>query len=99
MRVKGVRGKGSYPTEKPVEGLLDVFVRQASKPGDLVIDCFAGSGSTGEAALSQGRRFLGCDVLARAVERTRARLSAFGPATERIPRVGEDWRANQAALF
>jgi site-specific DNA-methyltransferase (adenine-specific) len=69
------RVRGGYPTEKPVE-LLSVLVQQSSKPGDVVADCFAGSGSTGEAALAHGRRFWGCDVSDRALARCRERLAA-----------------------
>lgn len=92
MRVTSLRGKNSngqsyYPTEKPVHGLLDVFVRQLSPPGGLVIDPFAGSGSSGEAALKEGRSFLGTDINPPAIERSRQRLeNLFGPATAKTPR-------------
>lgn len=68
-----------YPTEKPVK-LLEVFVKQSSNPGDVVLDCFCGSGSTGEAAVGNGRDFLGCDIVPGAVELTRARLRALNEA-------------------
>ena len=56
-----IKSKTAYPTEKPVE-LLQVFIRQSSSPGELILDPFAGSGSTGEAAFKQGCDFLGFDV-------------------------------------
>ncbi len=56
------RVRGGYPTQKPVE-LLKVLIEQSSEPEDLVLDCFLGSGATGEAALSLGRNFLGADLL------------------------------------
>lgn len=62
-----------YPTEKPVE-LAEVFVRQSSREGDLVIDPFMGSGFAGVAALRNGRRFAGCDLGAAAVELSARRL-------------------------
>jgi site-specific DNA-methyltransferase (adenine-specific) len=68
------RVDGGYPTEKPVD-LLRVLVNQSSAPGELVADPFAGSGSTGVAALLGGRRFAGCDVSASAVERASRRLA------------------------
>jgi DNA modification methylase len=49
-----------HPQQKPVE-LLSWLVRTYSVSGDLVVDPYAGSGSTGVAALSCGRRFLGWD--------------------------------------
>ena len=50
-----------YPTEKPV-AVLRTLVEQASKPGELVLDPFCGSGSTGQAARELRRRALLCDV-------------------------------------
>jgi site-specific DNA-methyltransferase (adenine-specific) len=68
---------GGYPTEKPVE-VSTVLVRQSSLPGDLVIDPFCGSGSVGEAALLEGRRFAGADIDAGAVEISNTRLAPLG---------------------
>lgn len=49
-----------YPTQKP-ETLLALVVESASKPGDLVMDCFAGSGTTLAVAEKLGRRWVGID--------------------------------------
>lgn len=49
--------KMGYPTQKPL-GVLRRIVRASAPPGGLVLDFFAGSGSTGEAALQSGRRFI-----------------------------------------
>lgn len=68
---------GAYPTEKPVS-LLRTLIDNSSSPGELIIDPFMGSGSTGEAALRSGRNFAGCDIADRSIARTRERLSAFG---------------------
>jgi site-specific DNA-methyltransferase (adenine-specific) len=65
--------RGGYPTEKP-SAVSEVFVRQSTSPGELVIDPFMGSGSVGVAALKHGRRFLGTDIAPAAVELTEARL-------------------------
>ncbi len=46
-----------YPTQKPL-AILDRIIRVHSNPGDLVLDCFAGSGTTGDAAARHGRQFL-----------------------------------------
>ncbi len=51
------REKTGYPTQKPF-GILRRIVAASSRPGDLVVDFFAGSGTTGAAALALGRRFL-----------------------------------------
>ena len=50
LSYKRIRSKDAYPTEKPVE-LLQVLIENSCKPGELVIDPFMGSASTGEAAL------------------------------------------------
>lgn len=49
-----------YPTEKN-PALLDVIIRASSNPGDLVLDCFAGSGTTLEEASKLGRHWVGID--------------------------------------
>jgi site-specific DNA-methyltransferase (adenine-specific) len=67
------RIRGGYPTEKP-SAVSEVFVRQSSSPGDLVIDPFMGSGSVGVAALKHGRRFMGTDIAQAALELTEQRL-------------------------
>lgn len=59
LEAKRIRGK--YPTQKPVEILQRIIVN-SSQIGDLVIDPFAGSGSTGVAAIASDRRFAGCDI-------------------------------------
>lgn len=76
LRVPGLRGNDKYPTEKPVE-LFRPIVEASTDPGGLVVDPFLGSGSVAEAALSMGRRFAGCDIESRAVERARARVAQW----------------------
>jgi len=49
--------KTGYPTQKPL-GILRRIIRASSRPGGLVLDFFAGSGTTGVAALELGRRFI-----------------------------------------
>ena len=51
---------GKHPTQKPL-ALLERCILAASNIGDLVFDPFAGSGTTGAAALKHGRRFCGCE--------------------------------------
>ncbi len=62
-----------YPTQKP-EALLDWVVRSSSRPGDLVLDAFAGSGTTGAVAEKRGRRWVAIDSGARAVATMQERL-------------------------
>lgn len=62
-----------YPTEKP-SLISEILIRQSSSVGDLVLDPFIGSGSVGEAAIKNGRRFLGCDIQEYAVNLSRERI-------------------------
>ena len=57
----GERKYGKHPTQKPV-ALMSYFVSVLSNPGDLVFDPFMGSGSTGVAAVTLGRRFTGIEL-------------------------------------
>ncbi len=52
--------KTGYPTQKP-EALLERIIKASSNPGDLVLDCFAGSGTTIAVAEKLGRRWIGVD--------------------------------------
>lgn len=63
-----------YPTEKNYE-LLKRIVSATSNPGDWVLDCFCGSGTTLEAAAELGRRFIGIDQSRPAIEATIRRLT------------------------
>jgi len=65
--------KTGYPTQKPL-GVLRRIVAASTRPGDWVLDPFAGSGTTGAAALELGRRFLLVDESADAVAVMRRRL-------------------------
>lgn len=49
-----------HPTQKPVP-LVEELIRTYSNPGDTVLDCFAGSGTTAVAAIQTGRHFKGCE--------------------------------------
>ena len=77
--LKCKRVSNGYPTEKPVE-LIETFIRQSAKPGELVIDPFLGSGSTGVAALRRGCQFAGCDIAPKSITTAMPRLVAADTA-------------------
>jgi site-specific DNA-methyltransferase (adenine-specific) len=77
---------GKHPTQKPEE-LLRRIVLSSSREGDLVLDPFVGSGTTGVLAVSHGRRFFGSDL-----EKEYIRIAQQRIATERI------WTRNQKRL-
>lgn len=66
--------KTGYPTQKPL-GILRRIIMASSNPGDLVLDFFAGSGSTGAAALEAGRRVLLVDNNEEAIEVMKKRFA------------------------
>jgi site-specific DNA-methyltransferase (adenine-specific) len=70
------REKTGYPTQKPV-GILERIVRASSDPGDLVLDFFAGSGTTGQACLNLGRKFILCDSNPQAIEVMKIRFAEY----------------------
>jgi adenine-specific DNA-methyltransferase len=78
----------TYPTQKNAE-LLRNIVLTSTNPGDLVLDCFVGSGTTLAAAASQGRRWIGIDSSAIAIRRTTTRMLALPSALPfRVEEIG-----------
>jgi len=75
-RLKGPDGRKSHPTQKP-EALLHRVIMAATRPGDIVLDPFFGSGTTGAVAKKLGRRWIG-------IERDASYIAA---AERRIARV------------
>ena len=63
----------SYPTQKP-QALIERIINASSNPGDIVFDCFMGSGTTQAVAMKLGRRFVGADINLGAVQTTTKRL-------------------------
>ncbi len=69
--------KTGYPTQKPL-GVLERIVKVHSNAGDTVLDFFAGSGTTGEAAARHGRQYLLVDSNPEAAQVMARRLGGFG---------------------
>ncbi|MBX7213605.1 MAG: site-specific DNA-methyltransferase [Thermoflexales bacterium] len=70
------RERSGYPTQKPL-ALLERIIDLASRPGDLVLDPFCGSGTTLVAARKLGRSGWGCDISPHALDIARARLASL----------------------
>ena len=70
------RGVDEYPTQKPEALLTSRDSASASDPGDLVLDCFIGSGTTAAVAQKLGRRWIACDINKGAIQTTAKRLMA-----------------------
>ncbi|MEP0767512.1 MAG: site-specific DNA-methyltransferase [Fimbriimonadia bacterium] len=74
----GGKEQTGYPNQKPL-GILERIIKVHSRRGDCVLDFFAGSGTTGEAAARHGRRFLLVDNNPEAAQIMSERLSCWCP--------------------
>jgi site-specific DNA-methyltransferase (adenine-specific) len=74
LRVRSMHGRAIHETEKPV-GVLDPMVTYACPPGGLIVDMFAGSGSTLDAARCAGRHAIGIELREECAEKAARRLA------------------------
>lgn len=72
-RIKDKDGKNLHPTQKPVS-ILEKIIKIASNEKDIVLDCFNGVASTGEAALKLKRRYIGIEIDKKYFEASKERL-------------------------
>ncbi|MDD1500646.1 site-specific DNA-methyltransferase [Agrobacterium sp. CNPSo 3708] len=77
-RLKGDDGKKIHPTQKP-EALLARIIMASTKPGDVVLDPFFGSGTTGAVAKRLGRHFVGIEREQDYIDAASARIAAVEP--------------------
>ena len=61
IKISNPRIKGGHPTQKPVE-LFEYIIKTYSNPGDIVLDCCMGAGTSGEACINLKRDFIGIDL-------------------------------------
>jgi modification methylase len=80
-RLKGRDGKKLHPTQKP-EALLARVILAASRPDDLVLDPFCGTGTTGAVARRLGRRFIGFEREQEYAKAAEKRIEATEPMPE-----------------
>ena len=105
-----MKGGSSYPTEKP-ELLLNRIIRASSNPGDLVLDAFAGSGTTLAVADKLNRRWIGIDCGKLSIYTIQKRLTSQGATSFSLFNAGlydfsalkdlpwNDWRFFALSLF
>ena len=85
----GSMERSGYPTQKP-EALVERIVKASSREGDLVLDCFVGSGTTAAVAENLGRRWIACDLSRFGIHVTRKRLLAIeGVQPFRVENLGK----------
>lgn len=86
----GMKDGGSdYPTAKNEE-IIERIVSASSNSGDLVLDCFIGSGTTAAVAQKLGRRWIGCDINKGAIQTTIKRLQTIIGEQSSSPRQPEN---------
>lgn len=61
ININGIKGNKIHPSEKPNE-LMELFISNSTNEGDLVLDCFMGSSSTGVACKNLNRKFIGIEL-------------------------------------
>jgi len=71
-----------YPTQKP-ESLLERIIKCSTNPGDIVFDCFMGSGTTQAVSMKLGRKFLGSDINLDAIQTSVRRIVSISDNTKK----------------
>ena len=97
-RIKASDGKKAHPTQKP-ESLLHRVLLATSDPGDIVLDPFFGTGTTGAAAKRLGRNFIGIEREDDYVKVATERLAAIRPAADQSLAVTKSKRAEPRVPF
>jgi len=97
-RVKGDDGSKAHPTQKP-EGLLYRILLACTKPGDVVLDPFFGTGTTGAVARRLGRRWIGIEREPAYVKVARERIASTLPLDESAMRTVTDKREQPRVAF
>ena len=82
-RLKGADGGKAHPTQKP-EALLARILMTASNPGDVILDPFFGTGTTGAVARRLGRSFIGCERDENYIGHAEARIAAIEPLPDEL---------------
>ncbi|WP_276081418.1 site-specific DNA-methyltransferase [Methylobacterium sp. GC_Met_2] len=97
-RLKDEEGHKVHPTQKP-EALLARTLLAATNPGDVVLDPFFGTGTTGAVAKRLGRRFIGIERETTYAEAARARIAAVEPLSKAALMVAPTKRAEPRVPF
>jgi modification methylase len=97
-RVKDDAGEKAHPTQKP-EALLYRILLACTKPGDLVLDPFFGTGTTGAVARRLGRKWIGIERERSYVKVARQRIEATLPLDESAMTVMADKRSQPRVAF
>jgi site-specific DNA-methyltransferase (adenine-specific) len=83
-----------HPTKKPL-WLMERLIEDFTDPGDVILDPFSGEGTTGEAAIRMGRRFIGCELQH---DPTNRKKDYVGAALRRLTNAREQFRIPTSAV-
>jgi modification methylase len=97
-RIKGADGQKAHSTQKP-ESLLHRVIVSSTKQGDVILDPFFGSGTTGAVAKRLGRRFIGIEREKTYADVARARIAEIIPAEGDVIEVTKSKRAEPRIPF
>lgn len=97
-RLKNDDGQKVHPTQKP-EALLHRILVASSKPGDVVLDPFFGTGTTGAVAKRLGRHYIGCEREQAYIDAAEERIAAIEPVDETALEVTTGKRAQPRVAF
>ena len=97
-RLKNAAGDKAHPTQKP-EALLHRVLVASTRPGDIVLDPFFGTGTTGAVAKRLGRRFIGIEREPAYVAAAQARLAAVRPLDAEAAAITAPKRAEPRVAF
>lgn len=75
-KTKGVDGKNIHDSEKPV-ALMQTLIQNSSNEGDIVLDLFMGSGTTGIAAIKCNRNFIGIELDEKYYQTSQQRIASY----------------------
>ena len=106
-RLKNHKGEKAHPTQKP-EAMLHRVILAASNPGDVILDPFFGTGTTGAVAKRLGRDFIGIEREAQYAEVAKKRISKIRtdadtslletPSKRKMPRIPFGWLVERGLL-
>ena len=97
-RLKGGEGRKVHPTQKP-EALLYRILLASSKPGDVILDPFFGTGTTGAVAKRLGRHFVGVEREDDYIAAATRRIAAVQPAPETAIEISQGKRGEPRVAF
>ena len=97
-RLKGEDGAKAHPTQKP-EALLHRVLMSSTRPGDVVLDPFFGTGTTGAVAKRLGRNFIGIEREQSYIDFAQARIDGVTPASGPVLTVTTGKRAEPRVAF